>query len=358
MGDKIFLSYRREDASADARSIYQRLRTTFGKDQLFIDVDTIERGRDFRDALEANLGQCRVLLAVIGPKWLSIQDDSGQRRIDNENDFVRLEIAKALAKNITVIPVLVSNAPLPKADQLPDDIRGLVYRQAAIVRHESFPQDMDTLERDIQKSVKITRRRLWMALAGTLVVLGIAISSSIWLPFAEALPGIGFIFANFARDRDIASVMARCVMDAPHPEKEAIAEDIASRLTRGEYEYGWKTAPNEKSESATITWRRMSQISAAGGELKIHYDWRNGRLRLVPVVKEEYSTRGMEPEGTRSLSSAPSMQAESVLQGAWSQNNGYGCVELIFDDSGAARARWGVATSNSYDAEAFVRKRP
>jgi hypothetical protein len=96
----------------------------------------------------------------------------------------------------------------------------------------------------------------------------------------------------------------------------------------------------------------MTEVSASNGELKIKYDWRNGRLRLVPVVQRPYATRGLaSPARSR-------RGVAAILQGAWSQNNGYGCIELVFDDAGDAHARWGVATSDDYDAEAFVRKTP
>jgi len=356
MGDKIFLSYRREDASADARSIYQHQRGTFGKDQLFIDVDTIEKGRDFRQILERNLKECRVLIAVIGKNWLSVKEPNNNRRIDDENDFVRLEISKALAKDVVVIPVLVGNASLPKPEQIPEDIRGLVFRQGALVRHESFHQDMEALERDIKRHVKVKQRVPLVSVAAVLVTLGLSIIYAFWRPTLESLfAGIPLLDANFARDRDIASVMARCVKYPEHPEKQEIAQNIAARLTNQPYEYGWTIKGGRANDTASpISWQRITSVSAIVGELKIYYDWRDGRLRLVPVIRRESATRGLRTKsaGQSGLGDA------AVLQGAWSQNNGYGCIEMIFDDDGNARTRWGVATSDDYDAEAVLRKKP
>lgn len=94
-------------------------------------------------------------------------------------------------------------------------------------------------------------------------------------------------------------------------------------------------------------------MTVTGGELKIYYDWRDGRLRLVPVIRRQSATRGVSvPRSDRS-----GLGDAAVLQGAWSQNNGYGCIEMIFDDAGDARAQWGVATSDAYDAQAFLRRK-
>lgn len=173
MAGKIFISYRRDDARADARSIYQRLERTFGARRLFIDVDTIERGRDFTKVLDQYLSDCTVMLPVIGSKWLSAKTDEGHRRLDDPADFVRLEIAKALARDIPVIPILVDGARMPKAADLPDDLKPLAKRQASTVGHETFPRDLDSLERDIKKLQKGAPRRSlwWIAVAAVAAAL-------------------------------------------------------------------------------------------------------------------------------------------------------------------------------------------
>jgi hypothetical protein len=140
MAGKIFISYRRDDSKADARSIYQRLSQTFGAERLFMDVDSIQKGRDFRNVLDEHLRKSSVLLAVIGPRWLISSDSTGKRRLDDAADFVRLEIAAALERNIPVIPVLIDDAEMPKSEDLPDAIKALCMRQAATITHESFPR--------------------------------------------------------------------------------------------------------------------------------------------------------------------------------------------------------------------------
>jgi TIR domain len=147
---KIFISYRRQDtaSSALALGLGQYLAREFGKRNVFIDVD-MSAGTNFPAVLEMRLAECKVLLALIGPSWLNAQDDKGQRRLDDPEDWVRLEIARALNRNITVIPVRIGSTELPKRADLPEEIRSLVDHQAAVVTTEGFRNDMAGLTSDI-----------------------------------------------------------------------------------------------------------------------------------------------------------------------------------------------------------------
>jgi hypothetical protein len=117
MAGKIFINYRRDDSPGTAGRLHDRLAQTFGRNNLFMDVDHIPAGVDFTEYLHSQVAVCDVFLAVIGPNWLDAKDDSGGRRFDNPDDFVTIEIAAALARNIRVIPVLVDGARTPKARQ-------------------------------------------------------------------------------------------------------------------------------------------------------------------------------------------------------------------------------------------------
>jgi hypothetical protein len=120
MAGKIFINYRRDDSISTAGRLHDRLAQTFGRKNLFMDVDHIPAGVDFVDYLPNQVAACDVFLAVIGPNWLDAKDDDGRRRFDNPDDFVMIEIAAALARNIRVIPVLVDGARTPKAANLPN----------------------------------------------------------------------------------------------------------------------------------------------------------------------------------------------------------------------------------------------
>jgi hypothetical protein len=125
----IAISYRREDSLPIAGRLYDRLLAKFGKPSIFMDFDSIRPGLDFREQIKETIERCNLVVAVIGPHWVGQQVDAS-RRIDDPNDFVRLEIAYALKRDIPIIPVLVNNTPMPKPETLPPDIHGLVYRHA------------------------------------------------------------------------------------------------------------------------------------------------------------------------------------------------------------------------------------
>src|SRR5271166_6999964 len=108
---KIFLSYRREDSAGVAGRIYDRLRVPFGPDSVFFDVDSVPVGVDFQEHIESVLSQCDVFLAVIGPHWAGESDTD--RRIDNPEDWVRIEIETALRQHLPVIPILIDHTRMP-----------------------------------------------------------------------------------------------------------------------------------------------------------------------------------------------------------------------------------------------------
>ncbi|MFK8186720.1 MAG: SUMF1/EgtB/PvdO family nonheme iron enzyme [Phormidesmis sp.] len=140
---RIFISYRRDDSAAEAGRIYDYLERTFGEDSVFKDVDNIDAGDDFRERLNEAVGQCQVLLAVIGQDWLTIKDGAGQRRLDNPADWVRLEIETALKRKIRVIPVLLDGVAMPRMGMLPESLQALAYRNAAFIRHDpDFRKDI------------------------------------------------------------------------------------------------------------------------------------------------------------------------------------------------------------------------
>jgi len=146
---KIFISYRRDDAAYVAQSIREKLAARFGKANVFLDVD-IPIGVDFHELLSEAVAQCDVLLAIIGDHWLEARDKNGERRLDNPDDWVRIEIEAALSRKIRVIPVLVAKASVPHTTQLPDTLSHLARRTATEVRPgRDFQGHLDRLVRDI-----------------------------------------------------------------------------------------------------------------------------------------------------------------------------------------------------------------
>ena len=149
MLQKIFISYRRQDTAANALSIGQYLEHEFCRKNVFIDVD-MKAGSNFPAVLEQRLAECKVMLVLIEQNWLEAKDEQGKRRLDDPDDWVRLEVAHALKRNITVIPVRINGADLPSKSALPDEIRGLLNHQATSVAMTGFRHDMSGLVRDIK----------------------------------------------------------------------------------------------------------------------------------------------------------------------------------------------------------------
>ena len=141
----IFLSYRREDSEGQAGRLYDDLVAVFGSDSVFMDVAAIQPGLDFRKSIDQSLNSCGVFLSLIGKSWLTAKETSGQRRLDDPADFVRIETAAVLKRDIPVIPVLVQGASAPKTDQLPDDLKELAFRNAVELTHARWDSDIQVL---------------------------------------------------------------------------------------------------------------------------------------------------------------------------------------------------------------------
>lgn len=171
----IFVSYRRDDSRDVAGRLVDHLRQTFSSKDLFLDVDTVTPGARFDQVLSDRVSRCAVMLAIIGPQWLTVKDKDGRRRIDNPGDYVRSEVAAALARGVPVIPVLVSGANLPDPADLPDDLKGLVMRQKVDLRYERFNADADALIASLAHIVprRSSGLRLAPTVAGAVLLLAV-----------------------------------------------------------------------------------------------------------------------------------------------------------------------------------------
>jgi hypothetical protein len=179
-----FISYRREDAAGYAGRLRESLERRLGAARVFRDVDTLRPGQDFVQAIETRLADCRVMLAVIGREWAGARDMAGSRRLDEPYDFVRLEIAAALARpNVLVVPVLVEGASMPAASELPENIRTLARRHAVTIRDETWDADVDRLVGVIESAMgavdpsradaPISGARLWVGAGLAVVIVGL-----------------------------------------------------------------------------------------------------------------------------------------------------------------------------------------
>jgi hypothetical protein len=169
---RIFISYRRDDSAADMTDrVYEHLARRW-PGRVFMDIDSLKAGDLFANKIDENLQNCVVMLVIIGHYWASLTDEQGARRIDSPGDYPRMEVAAALKRGIRVIPVLAGNTPLPKREELPSEIAGLVDRQILRLSREDFDADMKRLMSSVALDLpRITWTKMpWKTIAAVAVV--------------------------------------------------------------------------------------------------------------------------------------------------------------------------------------------
>lgn len=188
---RIFLSYRREDASGHARHLFDELADRYGKKAVFMDVTAIKGGEHFVERIDQEVGRCDVFLALIGKRWLAAKDEGGAGRLEQPDDYVRREILAALTRNITAIPVLLDGAEMPAADELPAELRELSLRNAVKLGSADWDDDLARLMQQLP-----TPPRRWLirsAIAAGAAILAVALliglRGILWPP-PEPLGGI------------------------------------------------------------------------------------------------------------------------------------------------------------------------
>jgi hypothetical protein len=185
----IFISYRRDESAGYAGRIAERFIEHFGEDRVFRDVDSVEAGLDFEEAIKSAVDSSGVLIAVIGKNWLTATDAAGRKRLENPDDYLRMEIATALQRNTRVIPLLVQGAAMPSAEQLPEDLASLTHRNAFELHDSSWNEELrrliTTLDKVLEpRPLKSRIVRNWadsgpisriLVILGLIVYVGVAI---------------------------------------------------------------------------------------------------------------------------------------------------------------------------------------
>ena len=151
MRGTIFINYRKDDSSWNALALYNELQKYFPKESIFKDFNTIRPGDDFVVSIQKALSNCNVLLVVMSKNWLEVKDKNGNRRINDPDDLVRIEISTAIERNIQVIPVLFDNIPMPTSSDLPDNLKSLPRRQFVEIETTRFEADVKKLAESIKE---------------------------------------------------------------------------------------------------------------------------------------------------------------------------------------------------------------
>jgi len=147
----IFISYRRDETAGYAGRLEDRFNEHFGEHNVFRDIDSIEPGLDFTEVIKRAVDSTEVMLAVIGKNWLTATDAAGRKRLENPDDYVRIEIATALKRNTRVIPLLVQGAAMPSAEELPEDLAPLARRNAFELHDSSWNEEVSRLISTLEK---------------------------------------------------------------------------------------------------------------------------------------------------------------------------------------------------------------
>lgn len=247
----IFISYRREDAAGHAGRLCDRLTARFGGDRVFMDIQDIHPGQNFATSIEDTIATCDCVIALIGPHWL----ESIRKRASSGSDFLRREIGAGLRRKVAVIPVLVGNARMPAAADLPADLAELSFLNAIEIRDESFDRDVVELETFLANQLRVGKT----AASGT----------SGWLPrrLTIAVPIVLLVAAlgGFFAFRQAPSLEREPPRLLPPPRSTATGSPTCRTRHSNAFAYAftsnrWATASAVSSDTrpATVRFRTVS----------------------------------------------------------------------------------------------------
>jgi tetratricopeptide (TPR) repeat protein len=287
----IFLSYRHQETAWPARQLYGVLVEHFRAEQVFKDVDNINPGDDFVERITAAVGTCDVLLALIGPQWLTITNKKGQRRLDDPEDYVRLEIETALTRKIRVIPILVDEAKMPGAEELPPTLAPLVRRNAVEINPLTF--DTKRLIATVTETLELELAHRQQELASNYAQASTAADAGDW---EQAVARYSMVAEADPGYRDTNNRLA----EARRQHQLATLHAEAQRLHRaGQWAAVIKIGeqlqaidPAAADPDGLITWARV-ELAAAQRAAAIAADYHSG-VRLLDVGQWEEAIAAFE----------------------------------------------------------------
>ena len=259
----IFISYRRSDSEGWAGRLSDSLKAELGRVNIFRDIEDIPPGVEFDTYIETAVSSCDVLIAIIGPHWLTAANSDGQRRLDDPKDFTRLEIVGALKRNIRVIPTLVGNAALPNGDDLPEDIKPLVRRQTYELSDVRWADDCRRLAAVLKPIVK---RESWftkkvaVSLLMTFLALGAA---GVWHWYDRQAENLR-LEADGQRQAEEARIAQEKAAQAKVIREKAEKEEAESKARLAQEEAQRKAAINLAAAKRDAVNRAQKALAAAG----------------------------------------------------------------------------------------------
>ena len=341
----IFISYRRDDTEGQAGRLFEDLREAFGADAVFMDVATIEPGVDFRRAIERHTAACGALLALIGRNWLTAKGDNGQRRLDDPNDYVRLETAAALRRDIPVIPVLVRDATMVRAEDLPDDLKELAFRNGVELTHARWESDVQLLIKALRPLVlgqaastaapsapaplqaaaapaahvsasaegRGAGWRLGVPLAVVVLLAAAAVATGLWYADRQAADRRAEALTQQAQQATAAKAVAeRALADKAAAEQAAANKAVADRAGARQAA-ATKAVADQLAATAAATERRIAEEmrvaqaqAAATGECLSGFVWREAlrgdKVCVTPQIRARTAAENSRAELTREAS--------------------------------------------------------
>jgi tetratricopeptide (TPR) repeat protein len=266
----IFICYRREDSDSAAGRIYDRLVAHFRDEKVFLDVDTIPPGADFKAILETAVGLCDVVIVVIGSRWLTTTHPLGRSRLENPDDFVRLEIVAALSRDTFILPVLVNDAKMPRAHEMPEVLSPMARIQATEIRHTSFGRDVEILVAVIKRHLTLRTRARKLIERGRIALESSQHSSAIDL-FQQAKE-------LFPKDEGLRELLTR----AESSLKEEREYDARLKRVQQLTAEGEQLFRANRFLEAQVVWGHALCISPNNSTLKSWID-RASRAQLVAI---------------------------------------------------------------------------
>jgi hypothetical protein len=294
---RIFISYRRRgDSAGYGGRIADSLVEHFGRDQCFLDVEHIEPGVDFVTCIEEGIGACDVLIVVIGPDWTSQIDGNGRPRLQDPRDWVRIEVAAALRRNVRVIPTLVGGAHIPAEDEVPEDLRDLCHRQAHELSDSRWSYDVHVLLQTIEKAgVKALASRTQLTVRQKTKMAGAAVFSCGFV--VTAVLGIDYLRFSKIPDLPVPNNLIHPPPSAWKTDPRPVASSPRPQVYRGDLE---SKAEIERKARERIerqlaeTQRRNEQLARSLAEQQ-RRQGEEAKLGLVEIAQVEPKPTATSP---------------------------------------------------------------